>query len=762
MKRQPIIVAILFSIVAVVLINVASVYGAATPRGGNVAPVYYVIASDAPTTFKRRLRHTWVCDGTADDVQFQAAIDVAEASGVQGTVEISPGTYSFTSRIFIGYSGETPSQNVGCSLVGVGRVVITYAGTEYEDCSGFLINVAPSIDINGRRIAHLRLNCADKINGLFTNAVNRGKVEDIFVSNSKYIGLLANNSWFGDYEGISVFGTQGMAALFLRCNGARIRKLIHYESDNTTMPEVWSYRYENFSEGSWSDTFQPLETLTSPGKTDAIFLGWMSEPNSTISPVRMVVAYVSGSPTRFLHGNTVTGGTSGHTADIFISATHEEYDVTSGIFITSQQFSLRDYAPENLDYDGDPLLLIMSHGGHVDGIRWENTSAVADNPADTLIKLNECYGVTVENGQGFAGPTRTGNRANAYDCQVTDNGATGTVDDMIASTWGNNVLEGDSVFIWDGVGGMTDGVYTVSAGPTSTSFGIDEDPGATTGADACWVYGISLVDRLCPDVIVDLEECRGCTVRNISYRGCRTSLVKIDSSCVNTVLDTVRDSTVGIAFQDNDFWLVSPHPTLPINDSGSATKTINTQVYNGLAPGSVTYTGNTDDIQKLEETSGASHKTTLVLQDLIVTITDAGAGDEGWGTELLYTFPEGNILILGVVSDLWLDATDIYDTDDVIGETAAGDFAIGTAAITDEAAMNGTEVDLIASTATVLSSGVDGTLHGQLAANLQKNGTSSAVTVHFNQLFDAGEVASSTTVAVRGTVTIHWVELGDY
>ena len=81
---------------------------------------------------------------------------------------------------------------------------------------------------------------------------------------------------------------------------------------------------------------------------------------------------------------------------------------------------------------------------------------------------------------------------------------------------------------------------------------------------------------------------------------------------------------------------------------------------------------------------------------------------------------------------------------------------------TADATLDGTDVNLCASTAFTLASG-EGPLHGDpvtIAAPF--DGTSSPIKAYLSVLVDNAKIAGSTTIALQGTVTIHWVELGDY
>jgi hypothetical protein len=73
---------------------------------------YVIAASDAPANVKAQA--DYVCDGTADDVQIQAAIDAVAISG-GGIVQLSSGTFNIAATITIGVTQDY------ISLIGSGR-----------------------------------------------------------------------------------------------------------------------------------------------------------------------------------------------------------------------------------------------------------------------------------------------------------------------------------------------------------------------------------------------------------------------------------------------------------------------------------------------------------------------------------------------------------------------------------------------------------------------------------------------------------------
>lgn len=80
-----------------------------------------VAASNAPASVQSRAQY--VCDGTADDVQIQAAIDAAKANG-GGIVQLSGGTFHLVGTVTI--SGNTDEDNADTiTLRGVGAQATT-------------------------------------------------------------------------------------------------------------------------------------------------------------------------------------------------------------------------------------------------------------------------------------------------------------------------------------------------------------------------------------------------------------------------------------------------------------------------------------------------------------------------------------------------------------------------------------------------------------------------------------------------------------
>lgn len=158
---------------------------------------------------------------------------------------------------------------------------------------------------------------------------------------------------------------------------------------------------------------------------------------------------------------------------------------------------------------------------------------------------------------------------------------------------------------------------------------------------------------------------------------------------------------------------------------------------------------------------GIVHRTVLTLDAAEVAVTSVGAGI-GFGGLKLYDFPEGRILVLGVTVDLAL-AVPAASQADFTDATPEGDIGLGTAITADADLGDATDVDLCPSTAFTMNA-FAATVGAALAASAQFDGTTTAKTANLNCLVDAADIDDGATgeIEFSGTVTIHWINLGDY
>lgn len=147
------------------------------------------------------------------------------------------------------------------------------------------------------------------------------------------------------------------------------------------------------------------------------------------------------------------------------------------------------------------------------------------------------------------------------------------------------------------------------------------------------------------------------------------------------------------------------------------------------------------------------HKTVLTLANT-VTLTDATTnGNEG--SAVIYTFPAGNIVILGAVSNLVLTAGA-----GGVANGAAVVSSLGSVAAAADTTLTGTEANIIPSTTSTLTGGV-GAMNGQSTAPVTLDGTASAAVCRLNLAVPDADSSADDTMAVTGTVELTWINLGD-
>lgn len=154
------------------------------------------------------------------------------------------------------------------------------------------------------------------------------------------------------------------------------------------------------------------------------------------------------------------------------------------------------------------------------------------------------------------------------------------------------------------------------------------------------------------------------------------------------------------------------------------------------------------------------HQTVLTLAATPVTV--ANTTGASFGSQKLYDFPEGRILVLGTTAYF----SEISWAGQDIGTGGSGDYSLGTTA-TSDATLDSTDVDLLPSSAMLdpFVAGVGRSNAGTaLAAAAQFDGTATPKDAYLNVIIDDADVAdaASDTVLFTGTVKITWINLGDF
>ena len=176
--------------------------------------------------------------------------------------------------------------------------------------------------------------------------------------------------------------------------------------------------------------------------------------------------------------------------------------------------------------------------------------------------------------------------------------------------------------------------------------------------------------------------------------------------------------------------------------------TIKTSVGNGAVVSGATV---------VEYGDGIVHKSVFTFNKSITLTDTSGAGT--CGSFKFYDLPEGAIEILGVVVDL--DGSSASGSTHGLNADADGDFAIGTAAC-NVGALASTEADVVASTEIAQFATTMGPIHGQNAAVTYFDGTGTAKDLYLNVIFDDADSSGNDTLLVTGTVTVYWINRGDY
>lgn len=209
----------------------------------------------------------------------------------------------------------------------------------------------------------------------------------------------------------------------------------------------------------------------------------------------------------------------------------------------------------------------------------------------------------------------------------------------------------------------------------------------------------------------------------------------------------------------------------PVTPADSATQYLDLVSYKSLLARTPTLTGAAISILEsygggtvattgnavVDTNSGSVHTSTFTLSSVALTLTAAGAG-VGFGNVKMYDFPQGHIYIIGAVSDLTITSADAD-----LADAWDGDIALGTTA-DDNGTLAGTEVNIIPSTTTpqATAKATTGDAVSTATEHAIIDGTTS-FDLYLNLLADAADIADASTapVAISGTITVTWINLGD-
>lgn len=158
---------------------------------------------------------------------------------------------------------------------------------------------------------------------------------------------------------------------------------------------------------------------------------------------------------------------------------------------------------------------------------------------------------------------------------------------------------------------------------------------------------------------------------------------------------------------------------------------------------------------------GVVHKTVLTFTDVDFALTDV-AGVVAYVGKKVYDFPEGFIKLLGAVANLSLTKSSAG-----VNADWDGDFALGSTTAGNNNALATTEQDMIPTTATPQAAAGATTAKGvsTAAEEVLFDGHTTALDAFLNFLVDDADqdvTGTACNLIVNGTVTLHWMNKGDY
>lgn len=139
-----------------------------------------------------------------------------------------------------------------------------------------------------------------------------------------------------------------------------------------------------------------------------------------------------------------------------------------------------------------------------------------------------------------------------------------------------------------------------------------------------------------------------------------------------------------------------------------------------------------------------------------LALTVAGASGIGFGTAVLRGLPEGNILLLGAVSNI-----QVFTADAGVIATWTGSYGIGTAANADTS-LAGTDVDIVpAATLAAATAKLSPITRSAQGAQSVIDNTANNTNINLNILIDDASISSNAPVTVTGFLSIAYIVLGD-
>lgn len=162
----------------------------------------------------------------------------------------------------------------------------------------------------------------------------------------------------------------------------------------------------------------------------------------------------------------------------------------------------------------------------------------------------------------------------------------------------------------------------------------------------------------------------------------------------------------------------------------------------------------------VEYGDGLINRTVISLAARQIDMSDQ-AGVVAYGGTKVYTFPEGNIHILGAV----LNIPTLVKSGAGINADFDGDVSVGSVTASNNNSLTSTEANIIPSTSTPQAASGSTTGSAVSTAAVQIDGTATPVDVYLNFLIDDADQditgGGASSLLATGTLTLLWANLGD-
>ena len=153
-----------------------------------------VAASDAPASVQSRAQY--VCDGTADDVQIQAAIDAALAEG-GGRIILSAGTFNLAAQLVLAGADDVETE-IDLTLTGQGPKVTTLAAGSGLDSAIHLTEVIRA------HLADFGITITGASHGISSNTTSGADSGHRSFWQSSFRNLQIHGPWNGTHTGYAL------------------------------------------------------------------------------------------------------------------------------------------------------------------------------------------------------------------------------------------------------------------------------------------------------------------------------------------------------------------------------------------------------------------------------------------------------------------------------------------------------------------------------------------------------------------------------